>query len=86
MDGREAVPGWEAPVYEGMQEQATFAGVPFVFGAILAIVSLVCLLWYYPLLVVCGVVYGLAAAATAIEPQCLRILWNHVTYARYYEG
>jgi hypothetical protein len=31
-------------------------------------------------------VWGLAAAATAIEPQFLRILWNHVTYARYYEG
>jgi hypothetical protein len=69
-----------------MQEQATFLGVPFVFGAILAIVSLICLLWWYPLLVVCAVVYGLAAAAAAVEPQFLRILWQHVTYARYYEG
>jgi type IV secretory pathway TrbD component len=86
MGGPEPVPGWEAPVYEGMQEHATFAGVPFVFGAILAIITLGCLLWYYPLLVVCAVVYGLAAAATAIEPQFLRILWNNVTYASYYEG
>lgn len=82
----DTVPGWSQPVYKGMQEGAQLFGVPFLFGAILALIALGCLLWYWPLLIVCAVLYGLARLGTALEPRWLDIMKRHLRYARHYEG
>lgn len=86
MAGRRDVPGWTEPIYRGMNESAQFLGVPFVFGALLVLVALFCLLVMWQLVIVCAVVYGIVALACQVEPQFLTILKRHLRYHRFYEG
>lgn len=83
----EPPPGWSQPVYTGMRESATFYGVPFVFGALLAITMLFCLLWYYPLIPVGLLLWGVVALGTTLlGASWLTLLWRHYAYCRHYEG
>lgn len=86
LTAHEPPPGWSQPVYQGMKEGAQFLGVPFVFGALLALGMLFCLLWYYPLIPVGLVVWGIVAIGTAIDRHWVLLLLRACLYHRHYEG
>jgi hypothetical protein len=70
-----------------MREKADLGGVPYVLGALLAISGILCLLFYWPLIIVPGLVFLCCKVMTlCMGPYWLDILWNHIKYRRHYEG
>ncbi len=83
---KDPVPGWTQKIYKGMKDKAQLWGVPFLFGAGMLGGALFSLLWFWPMIAVFAGLHGLAALATAFEPQWKDIVRRHLRHRRQYEG
>lgn len=80
------VAGWEEPIYHAMQQVPTFKGVPMGVFVADALTCFFVMMFWWPVLVVGLLVYGVALIGTAYEPRWLAILWEYWLYHAGYEA
>jgi type IV secretory pathway VirB3-like protein len=91
----DTVPGWTAPVFQGMADPPQYKGVPILFfaGNLLgSLFTAVCLIQagqiVYAVMALGGggVIYLGMLVGCTIEPRFLGLWWDYVTYTNRYEG